>query len=106
MHAVCMHGDLGSRTESGPRPSAQVRLPLKTAGFLVTAETSSAYHRIIRDLESGRCMISQRARGRGLVVARGGVEPPTYRFSVDRSYQLSYLAVRPERNELAQALRP
>ena len=25
-------------------------------------------------------------------VARGGVEPPTYRFSVDRSYQLSYLA--------------
>lgn len=30
---------------------------------------------------------------RGLaVVARGGVEPPTYRFSVGRSYQLSYLA--------------
>ena len=28
-------------------------------------------------------------------VARGGVEPPTYRFSVGRSYQLSYLA-RPE----------
>ena len=27
------------------------------------------------------------------VVARGGVEPPTYRFSVGRSYQLSYLAV-------------
>src|SRR5690349_14242227 len=25
-------------------------------------------------------------------VARGGVEPPTYRFSVGRSYQLSYLA--------------
>src|SRR3954447_14535619 len=29
---------------------------------------------------------------RGLV-ARGGVEPPTFRFSVGRSYQLSYLAV-------------
>ena len=28
------------------------------------------------------------------VVARGGVEPPTFRFSVGRSYQLSYLAVR------------
>src|SRR5215211_703946 len=28
---------------------------------------------------------------RGLV-ARGGVEPPTFRFSVGRSYQLSYLA--------------
>lgn len=26
-------------------------------------------------------------------VARGGIEPPTYRFSVGRSYQLSYLAV-------------
>jgi hypothetical protein len=26
------------------------------------------------------------------VVARGGVEPPTYRFSGGRSYQLSYLA--------------
>ena len=29
------------------------------------------------------------------VVARGGVEPPTFRFSVGRSYQLSYLAVSP-----------
>jgi hypothetical protein len=28
------------------------------------------------------------------VVARGGVEPPTFRFSVGRSYQLSYLAWR------------
>ena len=26
-------------------------------------------------------------------VARGGVEPPTFRFSGGRSYQLSYLAV-------------
>jgi hypothetical protein len=26
-------------------------------------------------------------------VARGGVEPPTFRFSVGRSYQLSYLAM-------------
>ncbi len=26
-------------------------------------------------------------------VARGGVEPPTYRFSGGRSYQLSYLTV-------------
>jgi hypothetical protein len=26
------------------------------------------------------------------VVARGGIEPPTYRFSGGRSYQLSYLA--------------
>ncbi len=27
-----------------------------------------------------------------MTVARGGVEPPTFRFSVGRSYQLSYLA--------------
>ena len=30
------------------------------------------------------------------MVARGGVEPPTFRFSVGRSYQLSYLAVSAE----------
>ena len=29
------------------------------------------------------------------MVARGGVEPPTYRFSGGRSYQLSYLAENP-----------
>ena len=33
--------------------------------------------------------------GQGLNVARGGVEPPTFRFSGGRSYQLSYLAVTP-----------
>ena len=42
----------------------------------------------------------ERAAGRDVsvgagreMVARGGVEPPTFRFSVGRSYQLSYLAV-------------
>ena len=34
------------------------------------------------------------------VVARGGVEPPTFRFSVGRSYQLSYLAVRAARSPM------
>lgn len=32
------------------------------------------------------------AASKSNVVARGGVEPPTYRFSGGRSYQLSYLA--------------
>jgi hypothetical protein len=32
-----------------------------------------------------------------LRVARGGVEPPTFRFSGGRSYQLSYLAARARR---------
>ena len=35
------------------------------------------------------------------MVARGGVEPPTFRFSVGRSYQLSYLARWLPREELA-----
>jgi hypothetical protein len=29
--------------------------------------------------------------GAFMLVGRGGVEPPTYHFSGDRSYQLSYL---------------
>ena len=36
---------------------------------------------------------SPRAGDTPSLVARGGVEPPTFRFSVGRSYQLSYLAV-------------
>jgi hypothetical protein len=31
-----------------------------------------------------------------VLVGRGGVEPPTYHFSGDRSYQLSYLPKRDE----------
>ena len=38
---------------------------------------------------AGRRLLSP-AKG---YVARGGVEPPTFRFSVGRSYQLSYLAL-------------
>jgi hypothetical protein len=41
--------------------------------------------------------------GFGVLVAGGGVEPPTYRFSVGRSYQLSYPAKtgKPYRNPSA-----
>jgi hypothetical protein len=49
--------------------------------------------------------MNQRMRWSG-GVARGGVEPPTYRFSGGRSYQLSYLAGRsggtPDRGEATQ----
>ena len=38
-----------------------------------------------------------------MLVARGGIEPPTYRFSGGRSYQLSYLAVVPSGRERAAA---
>lgn len=43
-------------------------------------------HRAFPQVDGAQCP----ARG---LVARGGVEPPTFRFSVGRSYQLSYLAV-------------
>ena len=36
-----------------------------------------------------------------LLVARGGIEPPTFRFSGGRSYRLSYLAGRHRRACLA-----
>lgn len=41
-----------------------------------------------------------------LTVARGGIEPPTYRFSGGRSYQLSYLAGHRERREFSGRARP
>ena len=41
----------------------------------------------------GRDFVNRKiVKPEGQVVARGGVEPPTFRFSVGRSYQLSYLA--------------
>jgi hypothetical protein len=44
-------------------------------------------------LMQGQHTAQKRAFALVRVVARGGVEPPTFRFSVGRSYQLSYLAV-------------
>ena len=55
---------------------------------------------------SGSQGLDHHAETRGtayLLVARGGVEPPTFRFSVGRSYQLSYLA---GRDDTAGSLRP
>ncbi len=52
----------------------------------------------ICDLPERDCPRPARGRriGEKLLVARGGVEPPTSRFSVGRSYQLSYLARAPD----------
>jgi hypothetical protein len=44
------------------------------------------------DSEEARTVKSGLRKRNLCVVARGGVEPPTYRFSGGRSYQLSYLA--------------
>jgi hypothetical protein len=44
------------------------------------------------EAQRGRDRGSVCAEGPGLLVARGGIEPPTYRFSGGRSYQLNYLA--------------
>ena len=46
----------------------------------------------VRDLDVPR-KSQNRSPGTVSLVARGGIEPPTFRFSVGRSYQLSYLAV-------------
>ena len=43
--------------------------------------------------ESGKRLPESRGVEPGLEVARGGVELPTFRFSVGGSYQRSYLAM-------------
>jgi hypothetical protein len=43
----------------------------------------------------GECAKPEKCCAATILVARGGVEPPTFRFSVGRSYQLSYLAEPP-----------
>ena len=46
----------------------------------------------IMRLNGGSCQPLSASIATSRFVARGGVEPPTFRFSVGRSYQLSYLA--------------
>ena len=41
----------------------------------------------------GRVYVFAQLRGGRSVVVRGGVEPPTFRFSGGRSYRLSYLTL-------------
>ena len=44
-------------------------------------------------IENARTVIMVRAFWLFRGVVRGGVEPPTFRFSGGRSYQLSYLTI-------------
>src|SRR3954468_2299870 len=63
------------------------------------APRRSATGGLMRLLEGAIAALKRKAAGHRAftlgseVVARGGVEPPTFRFSVGRSYQLSYLAL-------------
>ena len=49
---------------------------------------SKMIHTVLLEVTRQRCDLR-------VCVGKGGVEPPTFRFSVGRSYQLSYLARSP-----------
>ena len=89
MSTSCGRPPLVSRTASQGRSS---RLPLASllarAAVLARSVSKSARNQLW-----GRRNPWAKALTCGFVVARGGVEPPTFRFSVGRSYQLSYLAL-------------
>jgi hypothetical protein len=63
---------------------------LRGRGQLRRNETGGAGAGLIRDHGDST---EPPESGAFVHVARGGIEPPTYRFSGGRSYQLSYLAV-------------
>ena len=81
----------GRNCRSGGRPPAAprvVRARDRTADLPIPSERRGKQpcdHKIEETA-------GQQANDGRLPVARGGVEPPTFRFSVGRSYQLSYLA--------------
>ena len=89
MSTSCGRPPLVSRTASQGRSSG---LPLASllarAAVLARSVSKSARNQLW-----GRRNPRAKALTCGFVVARGGVEPPTFRFSVGRSYQLSYLAL-------------
>jgi hypothetical protein len=64
-----------------------------TMDQMLTNTAAITPHVAVNRSLSDYCRARARALTCGFVVARGGVEPPTFRFSVGRSYQLSYLAL-------------
>ena len=96
-------GEPGRHQEHRPAAGPQVGHSVAERAFLDLRHptTVGLGCRSVRPDQTARAGTPKRpdrdAIGRfGLRVARGGVEPPTYRFSVGRSYQLSYLAKRVE----------
>jgi hypothetical protein len=59
----------------------------------VTADNRRIFAESLADLIA-RCTNHEPCELVILLVARGGIEPPTFRFSGGRSYRLSYLAGR------------
>ena len=76
-----------------PRPlTASTVLTTQPTSLLTRADAARVTWLSSRSGFTGASLRLQDRRVTSLV-ARGGVEPPTFRFSVGRSYQLSYLAV-------------
>ena len=73
--------------------SLAVGLAAASLGYALTGSPDRALHARRSRRETAGTAGQRRSDLRFRVVARGGVEPPTFRFSVGRSYQLSYLAV-------------
>jgi hypothetical protein len=79
---ICHRRCLGRNSDIYRNPLVQPQRPREVCGVSSQQNAHRAFPQV-GDAQSP-------ARG---LVARGGVEPPTFRFSVGRSYQLSYLAV-------------
>src|SRR5690242_12804878 len=74
----------GALLASAKSPSSR---PRESAGAKVTKTSHLSCRR-----QAGHDTRGHPSEWPLVTVARGGVEPPTFRFSVGRSYQLSYLA--------------
>ena len=72
---------------------AHVSLAKNAKALGKLGEASDVDHLPSRLLSNEPSTRSQRNVGWSKVVVRGGVEPPTFRFSGGRSYQLSYLTL-------------
>jgi hypothetical protein len=87
----------------GPAPASPTKIPQVLVPGRPTASPRAKQHSAAHPGAPGKMFTylstDQRKPGSGagirvlVLVVRGGVEPPTFRFSGGRSYQLSYLTV-------------